>query len=719
MAIRKLLHGIDQKVTAHKRPAAPHDPYYFRKKQAPARRYRALTGQEVEILEKNGNVSEDWTRVLVFSPFDPKLVRNCEFRGLVRLGNLQAGYLEHNELCLPIGLWNASLTDCDIGNDVVVRNVSHMSRMIVGDRSILFNLDEVICTPHAKFGAGIVKEGEPESVRVWIEVCNENGGRRILAFPGILPADAYLWSRFRGDARLMRSFAKFTEQTADRRQGQYGVIGEQCIIKDSRIIKDAWIGPHCYVKGANKLKNISLLSSEKEATQIGEGVELVNGIVGHGSRIFYGAKAVRFVTGRNVQLKYGARLINSFVGDNSTISCCEILNSLIFPFHEQHHNSSFLVAGTVMGQSNVAANATIGSNHNSRSPDGEIFAGRGFWAGLSSSFKFDSRFGSFVLAAQGDYPFEIHVPFPFSLVSNDPSQSQLSIMPGYWFLYNMYAIARNEWKFEQRDKRVLKEQKIETKPFAPDTAEEMLAAMKMLERHMGKAAAGKDIADFLATADAARSIGDIHIEGLCKTARPCRILKPVEGYRAYRQMVLYYAVRCIVEELQNLPDRERKLTRLAKATRPLGESRWWNLGGQIVLDSDVQRILRDIKTGRIRNWKSLHARYDRLWKEYPKQKLRHALGCIERLEGTPLSTISAVKWKSILLAGANAQKTIAHETRQSRKKDFENPFRRQSYETMREMEAVLGTVEGNSFIQQLDRFTQKFCRAVNDLVKLQ
>ena len=113
---------------------------------------------------------------------------------------------------------------------------------------------------------------------------------------------------------------------------------------------------------------------------------MVNGIMGYGSHVFYQAVAVRFVIGRNCQLKYGARLLNSVLGDNSTVSCCELLNNLIFPFHEQHHNSSFLIASTIMGQSNIASAATIGSNHNSRSPDCEMIAGRGFWPGLCSDF---------------------------------------------------------------------------------------------------------------------------------------------------------------------------------------------------------------------------------------------------------------------------------------------------------------------------------------------
>ena len=96
-------------------------------------------------------------------------------------------------------------------------------------------------------------------------------------------------------------------------------------------MKDVKIGAHCYIKGSNKLKNLTINSSEAEPTQIGEGVELVNGIIGYGCHIFYGCKAVRFMLGDNSNLKYGARLINSFLGDNSTISCCEVLNNLIFP----------------------------------------------------------------------------------------------------------------------------------------------------------------------------------------------------------------------------------------------------------------------------------------------------------------------------------------------------------------------------------------------------
>ncbi|MHC4857875.1 MAG: DUF4954 family protein, partial [Planctomycetota bacterium] len=195
------------------------------------------------------------------------------------------------------------------------------------------------------------------------------------------------------------------------------------------------VGSCAYIKGANKLKNLTINSDSEEPTQIGEGVELVNGIIGYGCHLFYGCKAVRFVLANNSNLKYGARLINSFLGDNSTISCCEVLNNLIFPAHEQHHNNSFLIASVVMGQSNLAAGVTVGSNHNSRANDNEIQAGRGFWPGLCTSVKHSCRFASFVLLAKADYPAELDIPLPFALLNNNVLKDELEVLPGFWWLY--------------------------------------------------------------------------------------------------------------------------------------------------------------------------------------------------------------------------------------------------------------------------------------------
>ncbi len=80
-------------------------------------KYRKLTVAEIKTLLRNGNYSDDWKKVLVAETFDPQLVKNCSFHGLVRIGNLEPYFVEFNNLRMPVGLYNSTIISCDIGNN--------------------------------------------------------------------------------------------------------------------------------------------------------------------------------------------------------------------------------------------------------------------------------------------------------------------------------------------------------------------------------------------------------------------------------------------------------------------------------------------------------------------------------------------------------------------------------------------------------------------------
>ncbi len=673
------------------------NPYLIRNRQSDSARFRKLTAKEIEILVKNNNSAESWDKVLVTDNFDPDLVRNCEFWGLVRIGDLEKGYLAYHKLRLPVGLYNSTIISCDLGDNVVVRNVRYLSHYIIGRQTILFNLDEMITVDNAKFGNGIVKEGETEEVRIWIELANENGNRAILPFVGILPADAYLWSRNRSDKTFQQKLKELTDKLGDTRRGFYGEVGENCVIKNSRIIKNVNFGSFCYVKGANKLKNLTIQSNAEEPSQIGEGVELVNGIIGYGNRIFYGVKAVRFITGRNVQLKYGARLLNSFLGDNSTISCCEVLNNLIFPFHEQHHNNSFLIASTVQGQANIAAGATIGSNHNSRAPDGEIIAERGFWPGLCSNFKHNSYFGPFALIAKGTYYNELNIRLPFALVSPGNKTNEINIYPGYWFKHNMYALARNSWKFQNRDKRVIKEQHIETDYLAPDTVEAMFSGMEILRKALSQAA--KSDFDFKTIIEQQQTLDkELQVElSNFVYHGTAKVIKPAQGLALYFQMIEYYGGLALLEFLKQNTTSSAFSKVLKQQLGPF-HRQWKNLGGQLMPEPAVTQLIEAIKTGRLDSWQAIHQYYDQQWEEYPKQKWSHGIHSLLLLYQISIDELTPARIKQILEKVKTTAQWLLNNAFQSRKKDYTNPFRKMTYENDQEMEAVLGKVEDNSFL---------------------
>lgn len=676
---------------------------------------RLLTEQEIAILRENHNSSSDpqWRNIYVSEEFHPELIQNSEFQGIVVLGNLHFGYLKFHDLSLQIGIYHSLIISCVLGEDICIRNVAYLSNYRIGDRVMLFNLQEMSCTEHAKFGNGFLKEGESESDRIWIEVANENGGRAILPFEGMIPADAYLWAKYREDRDFMVRLQELTEYRADRRQNTFGRVENGAVVKNTVLIKDTKIGASAYIKGALKLKNITVCSSHEEPSQIGEGVEMVNGIMGYGSKVFYQAVAVRFVIGRNCQLKYGARLLNSVLGDNSTVSCCELLNNLIFPFHEQHHNTSFLIASTLLGQSNVAAGATIGSNHNSRSPDGEIVAGRGFWPGLCSDFKHNSKFASFSLVAKGTYPQELNVIYPFSLICSNPNDPAVHIIPAYWFQYNMFAMARNSYKFRQRDLRKVKTQYIETESLAPDTIQEILIALdrlivltaEWLMKQNGTGANLQEAKDYLhQTSNFSLVLEDPH----CMKKHGAKILKPIRGYREYRKVMKYFALKTIVEYCGKENIHTLSYSVIEKIYRYELFTSWENLGGQVLPSAKVEELKDRVKSGKIVNWDAVHLFYEKCQEEYLQDKVRYALYLLEHLYSKKIMQFTEKDYQDMLADVLSVSKSIYRNSVASRKKDYLNEFRKITYRNPREMKVVVGELKENKFLKQLKRDTLEF-----------
>lgn len=710
-------------------PAGKHE-YYLRFQENSATDYRPLTKQEITILQSNRNRSNNWDDVLVRDGIDIHLIEECTFYGLVRIGKLEPYFLEFSEVRFPVGLYHSQIVSCDIGNNVSISNVDFLSRYIIEDDVIIANVNEMSCTSHSKFGNGILKEGEKEDVRIWLELCNENGGRKVLPFDGMLPGDAWLWTKYRGDQTLMSAFKKFTETRFDTLHGHYGVVGERTVIKNCRIIKDVKIGSDAYIKGANKLKNLTVNSTANAKSQIGEGCEMVNGIMGVGSRAFYGVKAVRFILSPFSQLKYGARLINSYLGENATVSCCEVLNSLIFPAHEQHHNNSFLCAALLMGQSNMAAGATIGSNHNSRGADGEIQAGRGFWPGLCVSLKHNSKFATFTMITKGNYPAELNIPLPFSLVANEEHSNSLVIIPAYWFMYNMYAILRNEKKFAARDKRINKLQQLEYSFLAPDTVNEMIRAVELLKKFTGRAfyKANKMIGsddDYIKKGESLLEHNSPILPKLQILAgemenskRLVRILKVQEAYNAYKKMIRYYAGKEITNFIL-----ENKIHSVAALHQHIHfepkRSNWVNVGGQLIPRNQLDQLLNNIKTGVVTSWDDIHTFYKQQSSQYTIQKLAHAFSILLDVNQiNDIEKIDAAFFKTVFRNVLEIKEWVTLSVYKSKEKDYNNSFKKMVYDSQEEIESVLGTLDNNSFIKQQNEELETFRTEVNNLLNI-
>ena len=596
--------------------------------------YRNLTTEEIDKLKSLGNRSSNWQTIRVAEHFDAERLTDNRLEGDVTIGEMTERTLSCTSLSLPIGISGSWLQNCTIGNNCAVHNVKMLSGYTVGNNCLLFNIDEMTAS---------------DNDHPWLEPMNENGGRKILPFNGMTIGDAYMWARFRGESAMIERLEQITRQTIQTTQGGYATVGDCCTIKNTKC-----------------LRNVAIRSSADDPTLVEECIMLGDGVIGYGCKLEYGIIAERFLLGEHVHLEFGLRLNDTVVGDNSTLARCEVGNSIIFPAHEQHHNNSFLIAALVMGQSNVAAGGTLGSNHNSRTADNEISCGRGFWPGLCVSVKHSSRFASNCLLTKADYPSELNITLPFALVNNNAAKNQLEVMPAYWWMYNMYAMDRNSRKFAARDKRHYKAQHIEFDNLAPDTAEEIII--------------GRDLLHIWTEEAYREGKTEIVAHGMEKGKRKTVILKAGEAYNAYRDMLVYYAMNTLSPVFgDKLPD-----STLAEGQR---ETHWVNIGGQLVTEQDMKQLIADIADERLNSWDDIHSRFDTLWEAYPAAKQRHAYQVLCHL--SQKKCLDEQEWSMYNAQYQRIKQYVADQKVLSRKKDDDNEFRRMTYWNDAELHAVL------------------------------
>jgi len=667
--------------------------------ERPIEHYRALTDEETARLERQGNVATNWNDVRVaVVGFDVGRIHGCRFDGRVMIGAFNKDCLKYGNISLNTGLYDSFFRDVSIGDDVAIHNLLFSVNQHISDSVLIFGVNEISSADGATFGMSV-----DAARRYPIDVINENGGRAILPYPGMRCADAYLWAKLRGDEELT---AKFTEMTYAA--GRYlcpetGIIASNAVIVNTKAVRDALIGPYAVVDGTELIHNSIILSDADEAVFLGPAVQIRNSIIGYGNKIDSAAQTSSVMTGTAVSLSKTARVEHSIVGDCAQIACCEIANCLIMPMHAQHHNNSFLIAAAVGGQSNVAAGATIGSNHNSRINDGEIWAKRGFWPGLCVSLRHNSKFASFTMIAKGAYQHELDVEFPFSLVSMDEKNNSATIFPAFWFTHNMYAVMRSGQKFAARDKRIHRNLSIgydtlasdrEHDPLAPDTVDEIFDALNRIHQHQHKTNADNDI-------------------GLRSTS----LRRVNEADKAYRMMIRHYCAKNILPYMKEngLKNLEELITSISFFDDDYDfddnyddDNRWTDCGGTIITERSLNYIINAIKGDNVKRWAHVHAMFDEHSSDYRIEKVKHAVQSMARLENISTNELTENHFKTFLESVPKDCAEIAARTAQSRAKDYENPFRTAAYESTEEMINVLGPAEDTvvtKTIKDMDELT--------------
>jgi hypothetical protein len=367
-----------------------------------------------------------------------------------------------------------------------------------------------------------------------------------------------------------------------------------------------------------------------------------------------------------------------------------------------------------MGQSNIAAGATLGSNHNSRGADGEVVMGRGFWPGLCVSIKHNSVFASFSLLNKGDYNYELNIPIPFSLISNDPIKDELIIMPGYWFLYNFYALARNAWKYMDRDKRKYKTPIYEYDYLAPDSVNELLTAREIIAKAVATAQLTKQKKTVFTDASKLLALGEnllstqtkkeidaleITVNGFENSKRKVKLIKSYDAYHMFEKIIFIYGIEAALRVTENKKGKN-SISTLQQVKLSSTNLTWTNIGGQLIPNKNVEGLLNKIKSGAIESWNQVHAFYETESEKYNTRKDLHALSTLEKLTKKSVNKVSTTQFVNWLDSYLEIKKDITARIHATRAKDYVNPFRKMVYESEEEMNAIVGSLKDNSFIKE-------------------
>jgi hypothetical protein len=289
------------------------------------------------------------------------------------------------------------------------------------------------------------------------------------------------------------------------------------------------------------------------------------------------------------------------------------------------------------------------------------------------------------------------------MVGNNVLKDRLEVMPAYFWMYNLFALERNSWKFADRDRRKIKIQHIETDYLAPDTAEEIISAISLMETWFAQAglSAGEDVPELPAP-------------GLERNKRGAVILKPQKALAAYRRMLRFYAAKTLALFLDSRPDLGFEDLPALPGNPEERVRDWVNCGGQIVPAFRVDALRQNIREGRINTWEAIHAAYETWFAEYPLDKARHGWATLKFIRPGN-GPVDKAAFREELEQARETRRWITGQVYLTRAKDFSDPFRIITYRNQEEMDRVAGRLEDNPFIKMAGEEERRFEELIDRL----
>ena len=204
--------------------------------------------------------------------------------------------------------------------------------------------------------------------------------------------------------------------------------------------------------------------------------------------------------------------------------------------------------------------------------------------------------------------------------------------------------------------------------------------------------------------------------GIENSVRKSEVTKVAQALELFKELISYYGTTQLLKHMKSnsfTSFEEFKKSIPVKISR----NEWKNIGGQLIPSSDVEKLKKKIKDHKINSWSEVHEFYRQAGNDYDRNKLIHAYTSLCEIENITSRQFTPEYFVKLLKRAVATKTWMSKGIYESRAKDYTNPFRKMVYESNEEMDAVIGKIEDNHFIQDQFKELENFKKTVKGLVR--
>ncbi len=643
--------------------------------------YRNLQPDEIDRLESQGCVADDWSELLVVPDFRTSTIHRCRFTGKNYLGLFSEEILLPGGVKQKAGLYNAWLHDCRVGDQACITDVrGYIAGYDIGDHVLIASCDRIYMEGESTFGNG-----------VQVDVLDETGGRQLLIYDRLSAHTAYLMAFYRYYHNFFDIVSALIGEYAGSVKSARGSVGSFSRIVDTGQIINVRIGPHALITGASRLQEGSVNSNIHDGSLVGNNVVAERFIISSGTEVSDHAVVTNCFVGQGCVLSKHYSAINSLFFSNCQGFNGEACSVFAGPFTVSHHKSTLLIAGLFS-----FCNAGSGSNQSNHMYKlGPIHHGiveRGSKTTSDSYLLWPARIGPFTLVMGRHYKNNDTSDMPFSYLIENKDESWLA--PGI----NLRSVGtiRDAMKWPRRDRRKDPEllDSINFNLLSPFTIQRMVKGKQILGQIRQISGETTETYTWETTFISRHSL--------------------LRGIELYDMAIVKFLGNSLISRIQKGScSSMEELLKWLKPETDKGEGDWIDACGLIAPKNEVKKLLRMTESGEIAHLEELENALKSLHREYYEMEWTWASALLEETLGKKLEELTSDDLISFIGLWKNCvtglDKLLYEDARKEFKLSAMTGFGMDGDQRIKEQDFMMvrGTFENNRFVTEVVEHIRK------------